>query len=263
MSGASDPYVPVYYTIVTDERFRDVYSNDKALAAWLRLLLTADGTYPAPAPLPRHVSTAALDLLVTAGLVELVGRDYYVIHGLKAERERRSDRARQGAEARWGASYGNAVAMLPQSDSNAGAMLKENIREEQNITEQRGGLTAPETGPDVWEWVTMRRPNKSTQPDLWAWLTRLCEEYGSVRLWEVMRVCAAQDRSRQTLVSRTEAVLSRDADRDERMAESVRLAEKRKPVVIQPKPEETAEERERRETAFSKMRENVKQIGIA
>ena len=73
MSGASDPYVRVYYSIVTDERFATIYSDDKALALWLRLLLTADGTYPAPAPLPRHASAKALQVLIDAGVLEIPG----------------------------------------------------------------------------------------------------------------------------------------------------------------------------------------------
>lgn len=94
-------YSRVYHSIVDDPRFELVYSNDPALAAWLRLLLVADAMYPAPAPLPRTVRAKALEVLVTAGLVELVGSEHYRIHGLASEREKRSLSARNAAALRW------------------------------------------------------------------------------------------------------------------------------------------------------------------
>lgn len=94
-------YSRVYHSIVDDPRFDLVYSNDPALAAWLRLLLVADAMYPAPAPLPRTVRAKALDVLVTAGLVELVGSEHYRIHGLASERDKRSQSARNAAALRW------------------------------------------------------------------------------------------------------------------------------------------------------------------
>ncbi len=94
-------YSRVYHSIVDDPRFESVYANDAALAAWLRLLLVADAMYPAPAPLPRTCRAKALDCLVTAGLVELVGTEHYRIHGLAAEREKRSLSARNAAALRW------------------------------------------------------------------------------------------------------------------------------------------------------------------
>jgi len=95
-------YSRVYHEAIEDNRFRDVWPDDACLALWVRLLVAADGTWPAPAPVPRRGSRRALDVLVSAGLVELVGGgDYCRIHGLDAERKRRSDRGRRGADARW------------------------------------------------------------------------------------------------------------------------------------------------------------------
>jgi hypothetical protein len=94
-------YSRVYHSIVDDQRFETVYSDDAALASWLRLLLVADAMYPAPAPLPRTVRPRALGVLVTAGLVELVGSEHYRIHGLASEREKRSLSARNAAALRW------------------------------------------------------------------------------------------------------------------------------------------------------------------
>ena len=89
----------------------------------------------------------------------------------------------------------------------------EERRGEENQERVGEGLTAPEDGPDVWYFVVGRYPNRRDSQALYDWLTRLCDDFGVVRLWEVMRMCYAQERNKATLLSRTEAVLSRDAAR--------------------------------------------------
>src|SRR3990167_5297718 len=96
-----DPYVRVYYRIIDDPKFEGVYDDDACLATWLRLLLVADGTYPAPAPIPYGIRRKPLDLLVARGIVDLVSGSRFRIHGLTSEREGRSDRARDAALQRW------------------------------------------------------------------------------------------------------------------------------------------------------------------
>lgn len=100
MTAQPDPYVRVYYRITDDPKFADVYDNDAALALWLRLLITADATWPAAAPLPM-ADRDALDTLVSAGLVDLVGATRYRIHGLESERSKRTNKGTQMAAARW------------------------------------------------------------------------------------------------------------------------------------------------------------------
>ena len=265
MSGQDDPYSRLYWRVKGDKRFEHVYGCDPCWAAYTRLLIDAEASYPAPASLPRTLKPHARTQLAEAGIIELQPHDCFIVHGLKAERDRRSEAARGSAEGRWAPQYGsiapsNAPALPPQYERNATAMLTEPRRDEPNLAEPS---QAPETGPDVWYWVTLRYPDKRVNANLWDWLSRLCDDFGVVRLWEVMRTCYAQDRNKGTLLTRTEAVLSRETDQAERASERERLAEKRKPIVIQPKPEETPEERERREAAFAKMRESVKTIGIA
>ena len=60
----------------------------------MRLLINADALWPAPAPLHRTAKPKALSKLVDAGIVDLLPRDRYRIHGLDAERGRRRDAAR-------------------------------------------------------------------------------------------------------------------------------------------------------------------------
>lgn len=93
MTAQSDPYVRVYYSIIDDERFADVYDDDASLALWLRLLLTADAMHPAPSPLPFGIRKSALARLVKAGIVELITGNRYRIHGLDAERAKRHRQA--------------------------------------------------------------------------------------------------------------------------------------------------------------------------
>jgi hypothetical protein len=82
-------YSRVYWSIVDDERFAEVYDSDPALACWLRLLLVADMAWPASAPIPSTARKSSVALLVKVGLVELQTGGRYRIHGLDAERNKR------------------------------------------------------------------------------------------------------------------------------------------------------------------------------
>lgn len=97
---ADKPYSRVYHSIVDDPMFERVFSNDKALATWLRMLLVADAMYPVSAPMPRRNPTVSL--LLDVGLVQMRGANRYTIRGLEAERERRSHIGRNAAAARYG-----------------------------------------------------------------------------------------------------------------------------------------------------------------
>jgi hypothetical protein len=141
VTGQPEPYVRVYYSILEDERFATIYLNDHHLAWWLRLLLTADAMYPAPAPIPRRVNPRSLTALVDCGLVELVSGDCYRIHGLQAERERRSYQGIAGASARWGGRNANALPTQSERNANgvrpgnANGMLAEPSLDEPSQTE--------------------------------------------------------------------------------------------------------------------------------
>lgn len=119
MPSPSDKYVRVYYRVIDDDRFEGIYTDDRHLATWLRLLLTADAFWPASAPIPRSARPASVDVLIKAGLVELMPHDCYRIHGLDRERAMRSQSGRNGAAMRWhgdGNSDGIAIAMPRQDE---------------------------------------------------------------------------------------------------------------------------------------------------
>lgn len=92
-------YCRVYHEIVDDPKFRRVYDDDAALATWLRMLLVADAMYPASAPMPEV--TPAVELLMKVKLVKPRPGNRYIVAGLQAERERRTQSARIGAGVRW------------------------------------------------------------------------------------------------------------------------------------------------------------------
>lgn len=118
MTAQQDPYVRVYYRVIDDPKFADVFDDDARLACWLRLLLIADGTYPAPAPIPHGVKRAAFAHLVKVGVIDLEPGNRYRIHGMDAERGARSRRAADAARERWGKRDGDASS---GSDGNAAA----------------------------------------------------------------------------------------------------------------------------------------------
>lgn len=95
----SGPYARVYHSIVDDPKFRRVYDDDAALSTWLRLLLVADAMYPASAPMP--AMTPAVQLLLKVGLIKRRPGNRYIVTGLQAEREKRSENGRNAAALRW------------------------------------------------------------------------------------------------------------------------------------------------------------------
>lgn len=90
------PYSRVYWSVRNDARLATIYCDDHHWAAWNRLLLAADMSWPAPADLPANVRKASLATLVEAGVIERLAGGLFVFHGLDAERGRRRVAASQG-----------------------------------------------------------------------------------------------------------------------------------------------------------------------
>lgn len=145
-------HVRVYYTIGEDDRFRDIYHDDRRLGAWLRLLLIADAVWPASAPLPASIAKSSLKALIDAGVIDLLPGHMYRIHGLDAERERRSASGRNAAAMRW-QSDRNATAstqdMRPQSARSAEAMSRNATQRnaEDSPKSRRAGLRSDHDNP--------------------------------------------------------------------------------------------------------------------
>ena len=86
---AGDEYSRIYWTIVDDPKFAEVFDDDRRWAAYTRLLMAAEQAYPSAAALPRWLADDVMEYLVKVRIIELVRGSAYRIVGLKAEREGR------------------------------------------------------------------------------------------------------------------------------------------------------------------------------
>lgn len=89
------PYSRVYHSIVDDPKFADVFDDDRRLATWLRLLIVAEQAYPASGNIPIGTHRPTVVALAECGLIDLGTGSRYRVHGLEAERGRRSEQARE------------------------------------------------------------------------------------------------------------------------------------------------------------------------
>jgi hypothetical protein len=151
MTKPADPYSRVYWRIVDDERFADIYGSDAHLAAWLRLLLGADQAWPASAPIPASCRRGSVEALVTCGLVELRPGGLYRIHGLDAERGRRASHAETAASVRWSSGSAHGTGEHPASTANGMPRRDETRQAETSQDEDPAWLHA-------WLSVKMRMP---------------------------------------------------------------------------------------------------------
>jgi hypothetical protein len=143
-------YARVYHAIVDDPKFVTVYDVDAALATWLRLLIIADQAWPSSAILPGNAKQRTVKLLADAGLVDLQPGWRYRIHGLDAEREARSEKARNAAAKRWH-SESSATASGAEMPSRARA------RAEQSTTRGQDGLEhIDQQTAELWQRVTAK-----------------------------------------------------------------------------------------------------------
>jgi hypothetical protein len=126
-------YVRVYYSVVNDERFAEVYHDARHLGTWLQLLLVADAMYPADAPIPAYASRASVKALVDCGLIDLRPHSQYRVHGLASEREMRSQYGRNASAVRW------------QSARNADTMPRQDeTRQDESRAPAREGVKTPD-----------------------------------------------------------------------------------------------------------------------
>ena len=258
----ADTYVQVPHLISSDARFAAIYTDDRALAAWLRLYLTADETWPNPAPLPRSVDEDTIEKMVTAGLVAIEAGDRYTIPGLAEHRQASSDHARVAAWARWGNAPGNAPGNAQSMPTKTKTKTKtsfssssENANEDENAP--RRSITSPllhssvtpsrVTGRDM-ERLPLRNGNDGVEPALDAYqricpnvsenalrfLDELIASFGQEGTAEAIGQAALDGRDK--LLSRAKSILvlrAREADRAEAEDERRRNAAKRAPTPWQ------------------------------
>lgn len=227
MTREDRKYVRVYTTIIDDERFRDVYPNDAAIGTWLKLLLTADAVWPASCDLPRWVRPSNLNLLVDAGVVELLPAHRYRIHGLDNERSRRAASAAVG-----GLASGRSRSVeQPLNERSPSGGTKSNLakqsKPEQTKDEQTTARADDDKDPaDIYWQLVGRYPTQKTL----AWIDDLVAKFGGPAVVRALVTAHIEDGSTQTLMGRAQDRLraeARELDRREREAEQARLKEKR------------------------------------
>lgn len=101
MSATNDPYSRLYWSVMDDPKFDGIREDCRLFGAWSLMLVVADMAWPAPAYIPPHVPRAAVARLATVELIDLLSGNRFRIHGLDAEREKRSHSARNAAASRW------------------------------------------------------------------------------------------------------------------------------------------------------------------
>lgn len=104
--------------------YPDIYSDDAAFSAWMRLLVIAEQSWPAVPELPRSIRPKALRVLTAArerGPLVAVHGHSFAIKGFAAERSRRHDAALAGALAKHGATAG--ADAPPNGRANGGASV--------------------------------------------------------------------------------------------------------------------------------------------
>lgn len=94
------PYARVYY-VDLERDYPEVWKDDAMLATFVRLLCLCEAAYPMRLEIPRSADDAAVERLLATGLVFSAGGFTFGIKGMDAERNARSNAARNAAASRW------------------------------------------------------------------------------------------------------------------------------------------------------------------
>lgn len=194
-------YVRVYYSIIDDPKFATVYDNDRHLATWLRLLMTADPVWPASAQLPASAKPASVAELIRVGLVDLTSGGRFRIHGLDAERNDRHEQARSASNARWNA----------RSNATASGVRMPNQTEPNQTEPSRAD--SEHDALDTYYELTFYRPWGMWSGDA---LKGAITDYGDAKVSAALHAEYDSDADRATLLKRTQARLARDAEHSKR-----------------------------------------------
>lgn len=119
--------------------YPDVYADDAAFAAWMRLLVIAEQAWPATPELPRSIRPKALRVLTAPrerGPLVAVNGHAFAIKGFAAERSRRHEAAVAGALAKHGAIAG--ATAPPNGHANGSARVVPSTNTNTNTKGKRG-----------------------------------------------------------------------------------------------------------------------------
>jgi hypothetical protein len=217
------PYSRVYWSVRSDDRFVGIYTDNDHLSTWLRLLISADAAWPAPADLPRSARQRSINALAESGLIELLPGDLFRVHGLDNEREARSTKARESVMHRYN---DRSTTVVRPKDVRTTSQAEPSLAEP-SLAEPSRAVDARPTDPaDAYWTLTGKYPTDKTL----AWIDDLARQYGAGPVsWQMAHQHTLDD-SAQTLLGRVRDALKRESrqlDRAEQDAEQDRLREKR------------------------------------
>jgi hypothetical protein len=229
------PYSRVYWSVLEDDKFDGIREDCRHLGTWTLLLVLADMAWPAPAYLPQTASKPSVTALVTAGLVDVLGGGRFRIHGLDAERGRRSESARVA---------GLASGRSRTTGTDSERSLNGRSRTVEPTGTERGTENQPRRDKDETSLDETRQDEdrdaldrfyELTQWNPWTleWrrdeLTSLQSDYGIPATVAALDAEWANGQDRKTLTKRAAARLARD---NEHAKEAARAARKSRPRIV-------------------------------
>ena len=218
-------YARRYHEVMDDPKFDGIREDVRLFGSWALLLLVADMSYPAPAFVPPTVPRSALRRLIEAELVDELPGHRFRIHGLEAERMRRTVSARAG-----GLASGRSRSVeRPLNDRSLGERTETNLAEQSRAEQSRAEQNAHDPADTYWS-LTGRYPTDRTL----GWIDDLARQYGAPAVDMALGATHEQDPTTSTLLGRVTDRLKRDArklDLEERAAEEARIAEKRRSLT--------------------------------
>lgn len=220
------PYSRLYWSVMDDDKFDGIREDMRHFGTWSLLLMVADMAWPAPAFLP-PAPKASVAALVTAGLVDLLSGNRYRVHGLDAERGRRSDAAREAGLA---SARSRGVGTPVQRPFNARSTESQLARPSRELAENEPSQADDRDALDRFYELTGWNP--------WTldWrreeLVALQNDYGVTATIAALDAAWSKNPDRKALTKAAAALLARDADRAK---EAARAERKTRPVrVIDP-----------------------------
>ena len=229
------PYCRVYWSVRSDPKFATIYSDDANLATWLRLLIAADALWPEPADIPGSCRRKPYQALVSAGLVDDLGRGQFRIHGLDAERSVRSEQAHRASSARWNA-RSNAPSNAGRNAHAFGQGMP--LRAEPSRAKPSPVAGAREGSDDDPAGAYWSLTGTYPKAKVLTWIDDLTARYGGPAVIRSMAQAHIADPATATLLGRTGDLLAagaRQLERAERDDEARRLREKRAvPAPVMP-----------------------------
>lgn len=198
-----DRYCRIYWAVMDDPKFDGIREDMRHFGSWSLLLLTADMAWPASAYVPPTVPKASLAALIACGLIDPLSGSRYRVHGLDAEREARSENARNAAALRWHKA-GNAESMRSHDLSNAESMPS---RSEQEQEQRR---TPPTPRMVAHRWL---KDHGAAAPVGWVntTLNELVKVYGIDRVVALWNQAPADVKTSKQYVQLAERQLAPDS----------------------------------------------------